>query len=175
MEQQQCGLMTSDSPDAASQQLYQRIRIKAMSLLAGRELSEAQLRQKLQACCAEAASADLLAQVVAQVVEEFRGQGWQNDARAAEAVWRAAQRQHWGPLRTRQVLQERGLASEVPEACTEITWVEAAIALLNRRYGACTSPVTPADQARMLRYLAGRGYTGGQCHAAFKRWTQASV
>ncbi len=144
--------------------LNARVRTRAFSLLAGRELSREQLRQSLLR-----AFPDQLA-TIEHVVEEFVDKGWQSDERSAELLSHQAQRSGWGPRRLRYQQKKRGLPdSGLP---TDIDWLALAHAQILRRFGDVPERVESTLRLRILRFLAGRGFTEEQAHQAYRRWLE---
>ncbi|NNM51766.1 MAG: regulatory protein RecX [Pseudomonadales bacterium] len=143
-----------------------RLKGHAAACLAGRELSAEELRQKLLHFGGDS-------DVVEQVLEEFRVRGWQDDHRVLELQQRMAERRGWGPLRLRQHLQSKGLAPDLIadglQAQDTEDWIERGLSLLLVRF---SSPLSQDDrtEAKIMRFLAYRGYSRGQALQAIKRW-----
>jgi regulatory protein len=83
-----------------------------------------------------------------------------NEPRMAESLL-AAKAPRLGERRLRQLMQQRGLQPALVDATVQQargTELERAQALWQRRFG---SPgATPAERARQMRFLAGRGFGG---------------
>ena len=55
----------------------------------------------------------------------------------------------------------------------DVDWLELAYSAISRRFGNCPEMVEPTLRLRILRFLAGRGFTEEQARAACKRWVDA--
>ena len=128
---------------------------RAAALLARREHSRHELRQKLARHGAEANEVEAaLAQLVAG--------GLQSDARFAEHFVRAKVNKGQGPLKIRHALQGRGVG---PDLITEyldaarIDWLAEARRVRTGKFGA-PPPQDHTSKARQARFLHGRGFAG---------------
>ncbi|KAF1006824.1 MAG: Regulatory protein RecX [Luteibacter sp.] len=125
---------------------------KALGLLARREHSRRELRQKLErGGFARDESTD--------TVEKLEGQGYQDDSRFAESLLRSRVGQGYGPARIRAELRSQGIADrEVRELLenADVDWQELAADQLRRRYGAGTSDLS--ERARRAQFLLRRGF-----------------
>ncbi len=143
-----------------------RLKGHAAAYLAGREMSAEELRQKLLHLGGEPDRVEL-------VLEEFRERGWQDDRRVLALQQRIAERKGWGPLRLRQQLQGKGLAPELIAEGIQLQgtedWIERGVSLLLTRFPSARSHDERAD-AKMMRFLAYRGYAQGQALQAMKQW-----
>ncbi|MFN9747475.1 MAG: regulatory protein RecX [Betaproteobacteria bacterium] len=146
---------------------------RALRWLAQRDHSRAELERKLLtharalARLAEAASGpdaafpdSLLRDRIAAVIDGLAAAGLMNEARMAESLL-AAKAPRFGERRLRQAMQQRGLEPALVDAAVQQargSELERAQALWQRRFG---SPgATPAERARQMRFLAGRGFGG---------------
>ena len=125
---------------------------RALRLLSAREHSRAELLAKLREH--EQAPGELAA-----VLDELQAKGLLNEARVVQSVvHRRAAR--LGTQRVRAELQAKGLpASLIDEAVGELQQTEEARAraVWQRKFG--TVAVDPREQARQMRFLAGRGFS----------------
>lgn len=128
---------------------------RAAALLARREHSRQELRQKLARHGAGASEVETaLAQLAAG--------GLQSDARFAEHFVRAKVNKGQGPLKIRHALQGRGVG---PDLITEyldaarIDWLAEARRVRIGKFGAAP-PLGHASKARQARFLQGRGFAG---------------
>lgn len=100
----------------------------------------------------------LLRDRIAAVIDGLAAAGLMNEPRMAEALL-AAKAPRFGERRLRQVMQQRGLEPALVDAAVQQargSELERARALWQRRFG---SPgATPAERARQMRFLAGRGF-----------------
>jgi regulatory protein len=102
----------------------------------------------------------LLRERIAAVIDGLAAAGLMNEPRMAESLL-AAKAPRFGARRLRQVMQQRGLEPALVDAAVQQargSELERAQALWQRRFG---SPgATPAERARQMRFLAGRGFGG---------------
>ncbi|KAA8976940.1 MULTISPECIES: regulatory protein RecX [Gammaproteobacteria] len=131
----------------------QYLRERAMKLLARREHSRLELWRKLERA---AESGELLA----EVLDELAGEGWQSDERFAESFSRQRIEAGYGPLRIRSELEQRGVSgdSQALTALAEDDWVNMALEQRQKRFG----PEAPAEwkeKGRQGRFLAQKGYS----------------
>lgn len=122
---------------------------RAVDLLARREYSRRELRERL---ARHAASPEELERLLDELAERH----WQSDTRFAEQFSRA-RGDKYGSLRLKHEMRERGidpalisetLAGRDDLACAREVW--------QRKFG--EQPVTPQDKARQIRFLAARGF-----------------
>ena len=100
----------------------------------------------------------LLRQRIAAVVDGLAAAGLMNEPRMAESLL-AAKAPRLGERRLRQLMQQRGLQPALVDATVQQargTELERAQALWQRRFG--SAGATPAERARQMRFLAGRGF-----------------
>ncbi|WP_348671972.1 regulatory protein RecX [uncultured Abyssibacter sp.] len=130
------------------------IRDKAITLLAAREHSAAELRRKLARHFDDRDAVDA-------VLVELASDGYQSDVRFAEARVRASLNRGHGPLMIRQKLQaagvEAGLIEQVMEAL-DVDWPEEARAILDSKFGSRPA-ADRRETARRARFLASRGFS----------------
>jgi regulatory protein len=142
-------------------------RDRALRVLGRREHSAVELRRKLEHRGVDAA-------IAGAVVEELASAGWQSDARYAETLVRSRIAQGYGPLRIEAELEQAAVPAErIAEAMSAAApdWRALAAALQQRRFGAV--PKKAADWQKQYRYLAGRGFTAEQVHAALRKGPEA--
>lgn len=124
----------------------------ALRLLAARERSEHEVRQRLRERGLSAADAD-------GIVERLRRQGYLDDARFAESMAHRARRRGHGRLRLRADLVARGVARKIAAPIVAAAFAdeqELARKILRKRYG--TLPSGGPDRARAARFLLQRGF-----------------
>jgi len=130
---------------------------QALALLTRREHSRAELTRKLRA---RGCSADEIDQALARLIE----QGWQSDARFAEALVRHRAASGYGPRWIRAELGTHGLDEVLIESALdgfEGDWRKIAHDLLTRR--GLTSPedglgLSPAHKRKAMDLLQRRGF-----------------
>jgi regulatory protein len=125
-----------------------------LNLLARREHSRAELRQKLQAKGFDA-------QVVDDVVTVLAQQSWQNDARFADAFIRQRIRDGYGPVRIGHELRQRGIDNADMDAAVKETaesWDELLEQVYLKKYPTDTR-MTRNEWAKRVRFLQQRGFS----------------
>ena len=164
-------LKRADGPTPAA------LKSRALRWLAQRDHSRAELERKLLtharalARLAESSRAEpepaepgypdsLLRERIAAVIDRLAAAGLLNEPRMAESLL-AAKAPRFGERRLRQVMQQRGLEPALVDAAVQQargSELERAQALWQRRFG--EPGATPAERARQMRFLAGRGFGG---------------
>lgn len=142
----------------------------ALRLLAIRDLTEHQLRSKLEARQHDRADVD-------DVIARLRSDGMLNDERLARARAKAeAERGRKGPHRVRRELEAAGISSTiakaaVKEAFAETDSVDALSALLEKRLrGAKT--VDEAQYRKTYQFLVRRGFDSADIAAALRKYSR---
>jgi len=142
-------------PAQASEPTEADLRRKAIGLLARREHSRRELKQKL----GRGADGELVDLVVDALAEE----GLQSDARCAEMIVYARVERGHGPLRIRSDLRDAGIDGETVDLLLEAEddhWEARLRKLVDRRYG-CEAPEDAREWSRRARFLASRGFPEG--------------
>jgi len=127
------------------------LRSRALSFLARREHSRAELRRKLVPKLVE--GDDLEA-----VLDDLAARGWLSDARYAEQAIRAKARRY-GPARLAQALRAKGVDDETIAAGFRAAGADGASnlqAVWKTRFKA--PPADERERARQVRFLQGRGF-----------------
>jgi regulatory protein len=131
----------------------------ALDLLARREHSRAELRDKL-------AAKDFEEDEVDAAVEKLAGEGLVSDARFVEAFVSSHVRRGHGPVRIRAELSRRGVAAELLAPHLEAQdWGALARDVRRRRFGA-GPPADLKDRARQHRFLEFRGFSSDHIRLA---------
>ncbi len=137
------------------------LRRRAMDLLARREHSRRELRNKLLAKSDAAAT-------VESVLDTLETEGLLSDQRFAEAFVRSRVGRGHGPVRIRQELRQRGVADGLAAeamAAEGCDWFALAADVVRRKFG--SEPAGDRRElARRLRFLQYRGFTAEQCREA---------
>lgn len=135
----------------------------ALRLLARREHSRLELTLKLR-------QRGLADEVIEPVLDEYEANGWLDDGRFAEVFVRQRLEAAWGPLKILGELQQRGIHATPPslDAVTEDEWVQRAVAVRARKYGLGDVSGDWPEKQRQARFLASRGFTGGQVERALE-------
>lgn len=138
------------------------LRSRALAMLARREHSQFELRQKLAELGAESS-------VIDTILHEFSTENWQNDRRFTEVFIRYSARKGQGALNIRQELKQRGITDKemVEELLAEHDWFDLAEQTRSKKFGE-ELPTERKEQARQLRFLQYRGFSSEQCWAALK-------
>ncbi|MGC8504074.1 MAG: regulatory protein RecX [Acidithiobacillus sp.] len=125
-------------------------RAHALRLLARREYSRAELRDRLSRAGYDAGQID-------GTLDALAREGCQDDARYAEMLGRTRLRQGHGPLRLRRDLARAGVELEQP-SIPQADWLIQARAALHKRFGDAPAE-NRREWERRARFLAGRGFT----------------
>lgn len=125
---------------------------KALGLLARRDHSRKELRQKLD-------RSGYARDESSEAIDRLGEQHYQDDDRFAEALIRNRSAQGYGPMRLRAELKSHGLSDARIRSlldAADIDWDESAAAQLRRRYR--TGTTDPAERARRAQFLLRRGF-----------------
>ena len=130
------------------------IRNKAMDLLARREHSAEELRQKLK-------SRDFDETSISTVMRQLQSEGLQSDICFTEAYIRQRFDAGMGPLKIRFELRQRGIDDAIAETFLDPLsdrWEESMKRQRERRFGE-TIPEDYAERMRQARFLQNRGFS----------------
>jgi regulatory protein len=133
------------TPDPSS------LRERALGYLARREHSRFELTRKLEA-------AGFGLEAIRPTLDAFEEKGWLSDQRFAES-WVAGHRARHGRIRLAYDLRERGVSETLIEATLDANHtgeLERARRVWEKKFGA--PPRDPAEKARQIRFLMGRGF-----------------
>lgn len=171
------------------------LKARALRHLARREHSRAELERKLTAQLNADRHADQrrqgdwpnerhssppadeaeTAEQIRRTLDELAARGLLSDARAAESLL-ASQGRRFGSRRLKQTLQAKGLDPELVRSTVQqsrTTEYERAQDLWRRRFG--QPPADAKEQARQMRFLAGRGFDGDIIRRIVKGSLQADA
>ena len=126
----------------------------AIKLLARREHSRAELQQKLTVKFPQQQDE------IARLLDQLSTEGWQSDARFAEAYLRSRANQGYGWQRIRMELQQRGIADGVAKSAFEqsdVDWDVLKTQVEHKKFGEMPAEDWAAQQKR-LQYLYRRGF-----------------
>lgn len=133
-----------------------------MNLLARREHSSHELRQKLFSRDYEAAVVDVT--LAALIVERLL-----SDERFVESFVRFKINRGLGPLRLRQALRDHSIASDVIDASLQgQSWRQLAVEVRQKRFGDAL-PDKYEERAKQMRFLQYRGFNAEQISSAMKQ------
>lgn len=140
------------------------VRARAMDLLARREHSSLELKQKLCAKLPEHS------ELVETVIDRLQQDQLQSDERFAEAFLSSRVKKGQGPRRIGMELQQRGVSSSIIGAviadCTVVDWYQLANEVLIKKYG--NKPcVDFKEQAKRRQFLHYRGFNTEHISACF--------
>jgi regulatory protein len=127
------------------------LRSRALSFLARREHSRAELARKLAPHTQEGED-------IGAVLDELAAKGWLSDARFAEQMIRSKARR-FGPLKVAHDLRSRGVEGDAIAAGLRAAGVDGVArieAVWKSRFRA--PPADEREKARQARFLGGRGF-----------------
>lgn len=150
-------------PEAVdASEAYQKSHATALRLLARREHSVRELRDKLVA-------RDVADDIIDSLLAELTGSGLLSDRRFAEVYVRGRFERGYGPRRIQAELRERGVGGNLVDEMLEAwsgSWLESAREQRGKRFGTGL-PEDFVARARQMRFLQRRGFTGEQIRAVF--------
>lgn len=144
-----------------------QLRIAAMDYLARREHTAAELETKLRGRFRDNPEVEVL---LPEVIQQLQRDGLQSDERFAEAFVRGRCAKGHGPLRIARDLRQKGLSSALIHHhlnSSEVDFFALAASVARKKFG----PLPAADikeQARRIRFLNYRGFTGEQASCALE-------
>ncbi|WP_347329457.1 regulatory protein RecX [Marinimicrobium locisalis] len=166
--------------DRASGSSESDVRLAAMNLLARREHSALELREKLLKRFGEVERDDGVdgasgargtkgkSPDIDAVLNRLAEQGLQSDERFTEAFITARERQGKGPLRIAQELRQKGVSDDLVAQYLDESddcWAHLAQEVRSKRFG--DEPIqTPKEKARQMRFLQYRGFSHEQVRRA---------
>lgn len=144
------------------------LRKKALDLLARREHSVVELQRKISAYWQKKNPDDVVADVLAEVLEKLQTEGLVSDERFTEAFVRYRKNNGYGPLRIQAELRERGVSDKIQASYLDNSldfgdaqWLEQAAQARCKRFGDAL-PKDYKEWARQARFLQYRGFTSDQ-------------
>ena len=138
----------------AEKSLQANIRKKAMDLLARREHSEQELRQKLKSREYEAAA-------IEEVLQELISDRLQSDERFTEAYVNHRFNAGVGPLKIRYELRQKGITDLLADKFLEPLsdrWDQLMVQQRVRKFGQAI-PVDYAERMKQARFLQNKGFS----------------
>ena len=127
------------------------LRARALKLLARREHTRRELARKLAADADDPSA-------IERLLDELETRGWLSEARVAEQMIHT-RRRRFGTRRIERDLRGKGVSEEaVAAALPQLREgeLEAALGVWRRKFGKL--PTGPAERARQIRFLQGRGF-----------------
>ena len=148
------------------QVLGKKIYVSALAILARREHSQAELRDKLMR---QYPSHDLW---VEQVLERLVIEGYQSDERFIEVYLRSRISKGYGTQRLRQELRSKGLdAAVIEEALNQhlngLVIYEQMTNVWTKKFGYL--PETPKQKNQQMQFLLYRGFRSNEVRSFFER------
>ncbi len=122
----------------------------ALRLLARREHSEHELRQKLL-------RRKFPLDEIKQVIKELASQNWQSDTRFAQAYFNSRVQQGFGPVKIAYELRQRGIANDLINQVImrdEAFWQEQLDWVWDKKYS-----TREEASPQQIRFLLSRGFT----------------
>ena len=139
---------------------YEEIRQRAFRLLARREHSEHELRQKLIARGA-------VSEHLERLLPALKADNYLSDQRFTDALVRNRIERGQGPLKIRYELNQKGVAAELIELAVDETdpmWVKQLRSVWSKKFNN-DMPKNYEQWARQARFLQTRGFTTEQIRA----------
>ena len=149
----------SENPEPVKPASAKDLRLGAMNILARREHSRKEVRDKLLK------KLDPATELLDAVLDQLVADDLLSDQRFSEAFvrWRVGKGQ--GPVRIRMELRERGVDGDAVLRECDVDWFALVVEVAHKRFGA--SPATdPKQRAKRMRFLQYRGFSGEQIRAA---------
>lgn len=151
---------------------HKQLYAAAIRLLARREHSADELRQKLAARrLPEDTDPARLEDLIEQVLQVLQQQGLQSDRRFAESYARLRIQKGYGPQRIDNELRERGVSASIRaevlqslERDGEVDWQLLMRRVREKKFGSVV-PDDYAARSRQMRFLQYRGFAGEQIMA----------
>ena len=146
-------LSDDDATEAAATPTPADIRLAAMNLLARREHSVRELRNKLKRRFSDEA-------VIDEQISRLTLERLQSDARFAESYARQRADKGYGPVRLREELRERGVTEAEVDVALEqlkVDWRVLATRVMQKKFG-LDAPVDIKEKARRARFMQYRGF-----------------
>lgn len=149
----------------ADADLPKQIRNSAIGLLARREHSLHELRQKLFLRYPNSGAS------IEDVLTQLRSEGYQSDLRYAEAYTRSRENKGYGSRRLRQELRLRGvdahLIDEVLNDCVEASDLDQLFRVWQKKFK--TPPQDAREKFRQIAFLRYRGFSTEEIQLLFTR------
>lgn len=137
---------------------------RSIKFLTRKMLTEKQLREKLQ-------KEKLDHQEIEAAIEKLKEWDYLNDQKYLEEYLRSKRStQSWGYWKIREKLKEKGLAKELLESLREFYPLEEEVQDAKRLLESWATTSAKADRIRLLRKLAGRGFSSEAIQEAWQRY-----
>jgi len=153
--------LLSSSPSTSQKSIDTLIRRAAFDLLARREQSQQELKNKLILKFKRRPELAITEQKIIDIVSAVSAEGLQSNTRYIEMLIRGRVNQGHGPLRIAQELKQKGIAqSDFEELLLDSrneVWLERARQTKQKKFGASRA-IDQKEKARQLRFLQYRGF-----------------
>ncbi len=149
----------SSEPETVKSASAKDLRLGAMNILARREHSRKEVRDKLLR------KFDPAVELLDAVLDQLVADDLLSDQRFSEAFvrWRVGKGQ--GPVKIRMALRERGVDGDAALSECDVDWFALAVEVAHKRFGARPAS-DPKQRAKRMRFLQYRGFSGEQIRAA---------
>ena len=137
------------------------LRRAMVDLLSRRDYSRLELFRKLKARCEDV-------DVLEQLLDDFQQRNWQSDQRFAESFINSRYQRGLGPLRLKQELREKGIASDIIQLTLEsleVDWYQLAFDVAQKKMNSLKES-DPNKKQKLFRFLAYRGFNSDQIACA---------
>ncbi|MEM7206873.1 MAG: regulatory protein RecX [Pseudomonadota bacterium] len=135
---------------------FNETKARALTLLTAREHTRGELEQKLQ-------RREFSMTSIETVLDELQGEGWVDDARAAELYIRQRANKGYGVHSIQAGLRNKGVSSECIERCfaeADVDWVTVAQNVIERKFS--SEDLGEKRQLhKAMRFMASRGFPAG--------------
>ncbi|MFS2225365.1 regulatory protein RecX [Pantoea sp. B65] len=157
---------------------YARLLDRAMRILAMRDHSEAEFRQKLTLSMQRSARfrqeeiPEIAEEDIEKVVAWCYQHDWLDDNRFAERFVASRSRKGYGPQRIRMELGQKGIGRELIDTAFDaaaIDWSAQAFAIAERKFG-LPFPTDWKEKAKVQRYLLSKGFFMEDIQAIFRNF-----
>ncbi len=148
-----------EKPEAVKPPSAKDLRLGAMNMLARREHSRKEVRDKLLK------KFEPNTELLDAVLDKLVADDLLSDQRFSEAFvrWRVGKGQ--GPVRIRMELRERGVDGDAALRECDVDWFALVVEVAHKRFGASPA-IDPKQRAKRMRFLQYRGFSGEQIRAA---------
>lgn len=147
--------------DLTEEELQTKLRNSALGSLGMREHSVGELQKKLEQKFERK-------DAVVEVIDWLLDLGYLNDQRFAEIFVRASIAKGRGPVRIKQELQQKSVATTIIAEAIELAdvdWQQLSGDVLSRRFS--EKPSDQKERAKQMRFLQSRGFTPDSIYPHF--------
>ncbi len=148
--------------DEQNKKCRRQIRTSAMNMLAAREHSCVELRQKLVRKMANTITQANIDELIDDVLQQLLTDNLLNEQRFAQSFIRSRINKGSGPVKIRHELLARGISTELADDYLDDSyefWQQHIKAVRSKRYG-LNHPKSYKERAKQSRFLYQRGFSG---------------